>query len=93
MRSGKVSYLGASNFSLGRLKSAMKVSEKYSLAHYRVVQDKFNLVSRGAVDAEKQEYLRSRGHRRTAPTTPWPRASLTGKHTGGDATGSVRATG
>ncbi|GAA0035191.1 aldo/keto reductase [Brevibacterium metallidurans] len=90
VRSGKVSYLGASNFSLGRLKSAMKVSEKYSLAHYRVVQDKFNLVSRGAVDAEKQEYLRSRGIAEL-PYHSLASGFLTGKHTGGDATGSVRA--
>ena len=83
-------YLGASNFSLGRLKSAMKVSEKYSLAHYRVVQDKFNLVSRGAVDAEKQEYLRSRGIAEL-PYHSLASGFLTGKHTGGDATGSVRA--
>ncbi|NNV08348.1 hypothetical protein ETC03_19245, partial [Geobacillus sp. MMMUD3] len=86
VRSGKVSYVGASNFSLARLKSAMKISEKYSLAHYRVVQDRFNLVSRAAVDAEKQEYLRSRGIAEL-PYHSLASGFLTGKHTGGDATG------
>src|SRR5699024_5833301 len=61
VRSGKVSYLGASNFSLERLQNARKISTKFSLACYRVVQDRFNLVSRAAVDAQKQAYLRSEG--------------------------------
>lgn len=89
VRSGKVSYLGASNFSLDRLQSAMKISAKYSLACYRVVQDRYNLVSRGAVDPQKQAYLRSQGISEL-PFHSLASGFLTGKHTGGDATGSVR---
>src|SRR5699024_12490255 len=89
VRSGKVSYLGASNFSLERLQNARKISTKCSLACYRVVQDRFNLVSRAAVDAQKQADLRSEG---MAEQHCYSLASgfLTGKHTGGDATGRVR---
>lgn len=89
VRSGKVSYLGASNFSLDRLQSARRVSAKFSLACYRVVQDRFNLVSRSAVDTSKQAYLRSEGIAEL-PFHSLASGFLTGKHTGGDATGSVR---
>ncbi|MGO2862022.1 MAG: aldo/keto reductase [Brevibacterium sp.] len=89
VRSGKVSYLGASNFNLERLQSARRVSAKYSLACYRVVQDRYNLVSRGAVDEQKQAYLRSEGIAEL-PFHSLASGFLTGKHTGGDATGSVR---
>jgi aryl-alcohol dehydrogenase-like predicted oxidoreductase len=89
VRSGKVSYLGASNFSLDRLQSARKISAKFSLACYRVVQDRFNLVSRAAVDEQKQAYLRSEGIAEL-PFHSLASGFLTGKHTGGDATGSVR---
>lgn len=89
VRSGKVSYLGASNFSLERLQSARRVSTKFSLACYRVVQDRFNLVSRSALDASKQAYLRSEGMAEL-PFRSLASGFLTGKHTGGDATGSVR---
>ncbi|WP_228282342.1 aldo/keto reductase [Brevibacterium atlanticum] len=89
VRSGKVSYLGASNFSLERLQSARKISTKFSLACYRVVQDRFNLVSRSAVDEQKQAYLRSEGIAEL-PFHSLASGFLTGKHTGGDATGSVR---
>ena len=89
VRSGKVSYLGASNFSLERLQKARKISTKFSLACYRVVQDRFNLVSRSAVDAQKQAFLRSEGIAEL-PFHSLASGFLTGKHTGGDATGSVR---
>lgn len=89
VRSGKVNYLGASNFSLERLQTARKISTKFSLACYRVVQDRFNLVSRAAVDANKQTYLRSEGMAEL-PFHSLASGFLTGKHTGGDATGSVR---
>ncbi|WGP05247.1 aldo/keto reductase [Bacillus subtilis] len=89
VRSGKVSYLGASNFSLERLQKARKISTKFSLACYRVVQDRFNLVSRAAVDPQKQAYLRSEGIAEL-PFHSLASGFLTGKHTGGDATGSVR---
>ena len=89
VRTGKVSYLGASNFSLERLQKARKISTKFSLACYRVVQDRFNLVSRAAVDPQKQAYLRSEGIAEL-PFHSLASGFLTGKHTGGDATGSVR---
>lgn len=89
VRSGKVNYLGASNFSLERLQNARRISTKFSLACYRVVQDRFNLVSRSAVDAQKQAYLRSEGMAEL-PFHSLASGFLTGKHTGGDATGSVR---
>ncbi|TGD10656.1 aldo/keto reductase [Brevibacterium sp. S111] len=89
VRSGKVNYLGASNFSLERLQNARRISTKFSLACYRVVQDRFNLVSRSAVDNQKQAYLRSEGMAEL-PFHSLASGFLTGKHTGGDATGSVR---
>jgi aryl-alcohol dehydrogenase-like predicted oxidoreductase len=89
VRSGKVSYLGASNFSLERLQTARKISTKFSLACYRVVQDRFNLVSRSAVGSQKQAFLRSEGMAEL-PFHSLAAGFLTGKHTGGDATGSVR---
>ncbi|GAA1850577.1 aldo/keto reductase [Brevibacterium marinum] len=89
VRSGKVSYLGASNFTLDRLQSAMNISAQYSLACYRVVQDRYNLVSRDAVDSQKQAYLRGQGIAEL-PFHSLASGFLTGKHTGGDSTGSVR---
>src|SRR5699024_76598 len=53
------------------------------------VQDRFNLVSRAAVDAQKQAYLRSEGIAEL-PFYSLASGFLTGKHTGGDATGRVR---
>src|SRR5699024_9021873 len=59
VRSGKVSCLGASNFSLERLPNARKISTNFCLACSRVGQDLFDLVSRAAVDAQKRAYLPS----------------------------------
>ncbi|RBP68166.1 aryl-alcohol dehydrogenase-like predicted oxidoreductase [Brevibacterium sanguinis] len=89
VRSGKVRYLGASNFGLERLRSALKICEKYSLACYRVVQDEYNLVSRSAVDRQKQTFLRAEGIAEL-PFHSLASGFLTGKHTGGDAADSVR---
>ena len=75
--------------SLERLQKARKISTKLSLACYRVVQDRFNLVSRSAVDPQKQAYLRSEDIAEL-PFHSLASGFLTGKHTGGDATGSVR---
>ncbi|WP_309132091.1 aldo/keto reductase [Brevibacterium sp.] len=89
VRSGKVRYLGASDFELDRLRSALKICAQYSLACYRVVQDKYNLVSRSAVDPQKQAFLRAEGIAEL-PYHSLASGFLTGKHTGGDASGSVR---
>lgn len=89
LRLGKVRYLGASNFSLDRLRTALRISEKYGLARYRVVQDRYNLVTRTAVDREKQAFLLDNDIAEL-PFHSLASGFLTGKHTGGDATGSVR---
>src|SRR5699024_6016878 len=87
VRSGNVSDHGPTTFSRDRLQNARKISTKFSLACYRVVQDRFNLVSRAAVDAQKQAYLRSEGMAEL-PFYSLASGFLAGKHTGGDATGS-----
>jgi aryl-alcohol dehydrogenase-like predicted oxidoreductase len=53
---GKVRVLGASNFSAGRLKSAIDLAKRGGLPRYHVLQPEYNLVSRQKFEGELQDY-------------------------------------
>lgn len=89
VREGSVRYLGASNFSLDRLRSAQDIARENGLASYRVVQNRYNLVSREAYPAEYQDYLREQGMA-MLPFASLASGFLTGKHIPGSKVDSVR---
>ncbi|WP_337177738.1 aldo/keto reductase [Paludisphaera sp.] len=52
VKQGKVRVVGASNFSAARLSEALKISEADGLVRYECLQPHYNLVERGAFEAE-----------------------------------------
>ncbi len=52
---GKVRALGASNFHAMRLKSALDITAKEGLPHFRVLEPEYNLVSRRKFEGELQD--------------------------------------
>lgn len=89
VREGKVRHLGASNFSLDRLRSAQEIARAHGLAEYRVIQNRFNLVSRDDYPRDYEEHLRSEGMA-LLPFAALAGGFLTGKHIPGAKVDSVR---
>lgn len=89
VREGKVRHLGASNFSLDRLRSAQEIARAHGLAEYRVIQNRFNLVSRDDYPRYYEEHLRSEGMA-LLPFAALAGGFLTGKHIPGAKVDSVR---
>ena len=58
---GKVRAIGASNFSAGRLKSALEASRKYNLPRYESLQPEYNLCDRAGYESELQQVCVSNG--------------------------------
>jgi aryl-alcohol dehydrogenase-like predicted oxidoreductase len=52
MRQGKVRYVGASNYSAGRLREALVVSEQHGYVRYSCLQPPYNLVNRTQYEGE-----------------------------------------
>ena len=59
--SGKVRYIGASNFAAWRLTKALWVSERHNLARYECVQPRYNLVMREEYERELEPMCISEG--------------------------------
>ena len=59
--SGKVRYIGASNFAAWRLTKALWVSERHNLARYECVQPRYNLVMRADYERELEPMCISEG--------------------------------
>lgn len=59
--SGKVRYMGASNFAAWRLTKALWVSERHNLARYECVQPRYNLVMREEYERELEPMCISEG--------------------------------
>ena len=55
VRAGKVTAIGASNFTADRLKSALAASDAGGLARYTVLEPDYNLVTRGGFEGALQE--------------------------------------
>lgn len=89
VREGKVRHLGASNFSLDRLRSAQEIARANGLAEYRVIQNRFNLVSRDDYRREYEEHLRA-DRMALLPFASLAGGFLTGKHIPGAKVDSVR---
>lgn len=61
IRSGKVRYIGASNFAAWRLTKALWVSERHNLPRYECVQPRYNLVMRADYERELEPMCISEG--------------------------------
>jgi aryl-alcohol dehydrogenase-like predicted oxidoreductase len=55
VRDGKVRALGASNYSAGRLRQALDISEREGLARYEVIQPEYHLMTRGIYEGALQD--------------------------------------
>jgi aryl-alcohol dehydrogenase-like predicted oxidoreductase len=91
IKSGKVRYIAASNFTPERLQESLNVSKKLNLASYVACQDQYNLMDR---DYEKS--LRATVEKNGLSEIPFyglARGFLTGKYRPGVTVESVRATG
>ena len=55
VKAGKVRALGASNYSAARLNEALDISEREGLARYEVLQNEYNLVTRGKFEGALQQ--------------------------------------
>jgi len=91
IKSGKVRYIAASNFSAARLQESLEISKANSLASYVACQDQYNLMDR---DYEKT--LRDTVEKNGLSEIPFyglARGFLSGKYRRGVTVESVRATG
>ena len=91
IKSGKVRYIAASNFTAARLQESLDISKKLGLASYVACQDQYNLMDR---DYEKT--LRDTVDKNGLSEIPFyglARGFLSGKYRPGVTVESVRATG
>jgi aryl-alcohol dehydrogenase-like predicted oxidoreductase len=90
VRAGKVRYLGASNYTAGRLAEALSISDRNGFARYAVLQPHYNLVER---DYERDlAPLVEREGLATLPYFSLAKGFLTGKYRSkGSVTDSPRA--
>ncbi|WP_295692885.1 aldo/keto reductase [Lapillicoccus sp.] len=89
VRSGKVREVGASNFSAGRLASALDIAAAEGLTPFTVAQDKWSLVERD-IESQLVPTLRDRGIVQL-PYSSLGSGFLTGKYRPGTSVESARA--
>ena len=92
VKEGKVRYLGASNFSAERLKSASKTSAEGNLDSFVVLQNHYNLLERDEYEKSMAPTLQELGIS-SIPYFGLARGFLTGKYRKGIEVESVRAKG
>lgn len=61
VKAGKVRAVGASNFSVERLRGSLEISKAKGLARYETLQPKFNLVDREQVEGAMAELTQAEG--------------------------------
>jgi len=88
VRAGKVREVGASNFTAGRLTSALDLAEREGLTPFTVAQDQWNLVERG-IEGSLVPTLRERGLVEL-PYSSLASGFLTGKYRPGQDVESAR---
>ena len=91
IKSGKVRYIAASNFTPERLQESLDISKKLNLASYVACQDQYNLM-----DRDYETGLRATVEKNGLSEIPFyglARGFLTGKYRPGLKVESVRATG
>jgi aryl-alcohol dehydrogenase-like predicted oxidoreductase len=90
VRSGKVRYIAASNFTAPRLAEALAVSEREGFARYSALQNHYNLLERTEYETELVPFLTEH----SIPSLPYfglARGFLAGKYRPGVEVESVRA--
>ena len=92
VREGKVRYLGASNFSAERLKSATQISSDGNLASFIALQNQYNILERDEYERSMIPTLEELGIS-SIPYFGLARGFLTGKYREGVKVDSVRAKG
>ncbi len=92
VREGKVRYLGASNFSAERLKSATQISSDGNLASFITLQNQYNILERDEYERSMIPTLEELGIS-SIPYFGLARGFLTGKYREGVKVDSVRAKG
>ena len=90
VRSGKVRYIGASNYSAERLSEALEISERLGLARYVALQPHYNLMERVAYENELRDVVAAHGLG-AVPYFGLARGFLTGKYRAGGRVDSPRA--
>jgi len=91
IRSGKVRYIAASNFTPERLQESLDISKELNLASYIASQDQYNLMDRG-YESTLMPTLKSNGLSQI-PFYGLARGFLTGKYRKGKTVESIRANG
>jgi aryl-alcohol dehydrogenase-like predicted oxidoreductase len=92
VRSGKVRYIAASNYTAPRLAEALAVSEREGFARYSVLQNHYNLLERAEFEADTAPFLA----KESIPSLPYfglARGFLAGKYRPGVEVESARAEG
>ncbi len=92
VRDGKVRYLGASNFTEERLRSADKISKEQNLSPFVALQNQYNLLEHEEYESTMIPTLRELNIS-SIPYFGLARGFLTGKYKKGIAVDSVRAQG
>lgn len=92
VRSGKVRYIAASNYTAPRLAEALAVSEREGFARYSALQNHYNLLERAEFEADTAPFLA----KESIPSLPYfglARGFLAGKYRPGVEVESARAEG
>jgi aryl-alcohol dehydrogenase-like predicted oxidoreductase len=92
VRSGKVRYIAASNYSAKRLVESLETSERLGVARYVGLQPHYNLMERPAYEAELRDVVAEHGLG-SFPYFALARGFLTGKYRAGERVDSPRAQG
>ena len=92
IKSGKVRYIAASNYSAKRLEEALKVSHDYNFAQYIAVQNHYNLLERKEYESTMVPKMQKYGIS-GIPYFALARGFLSGKYRKGQVVDSVRAGG
>ena len=90
VRAGKVRYIAASNYSVGRLAEALAISRRENLARFVALQPHYNLVHRSEYEGPMQD-LCARENVACAPYWALAKGFLTGKYRPGVPVQSARA--
>ncbi len=92
VRSGRVKYLAASNFSPARLVEALRLQQEHGLSPFIAIQDLYNLVERGSFERDRAPIV-AEYHLAALPYYSLAKGFLTGKYRPGVVVDSARATG
>ncbi|MCP4139377.1 MAG: aldo/keto reductase [Chloroflexi bacterium] len=90
VKAGKVRAIGCSNYSREQLSEALKVSEKFGLAHYETLQPHYSLVHRDEYERELAAICTEKNVG-VIPYSPLAAGFLTGKYRRDNKVDSVRA--